>query len=80
MIKYKSTDFMFDEIKFANDIVAFHEAHNLHYAEMDELFGVGGGTCARLARREKMNCKMKTWLNVANGMDIDIRTYFVLEG
>lgn len=77
--KVVSIPFKFDDIKFANDIRAFKQATGLNFWEMDILFGVPSGQCARLQRREKMNMKMETWLKVANGMDIDIRTYFVLD-
>lgn len=79
MTKVVSIPFMFDAIKFRNDIVAFHDAHNLRYDEMDVLFDLPVGNCARLSRGDFHNPKMNTWLKVANGMDVDVRTYFVLE-
>lgn len=72
-----SIDMVFDYRKFANDIAVFRDAHGLQWHEIDELAGIGKGNCIRIAKGSK-NMKMDTWLSIANAMDIDVRTYFVL--
>lgn len=67
----------FDYAKFRNDIIAFKQAHKLHYTDIDALAGIGSGCASNIVGGTENN-KMDTWLAVANAMDIDVRTYFVL--
>ena len=79
MIKQSSIDFKFDYHKFRNDIEAFLSAHNFTYLELDNLADVGTGNVSRIMRGDSRNHKMETWLRIANAMDVDVRTYFVLD-
>lgn len=77
--KTKSYNFKFDYNMFKNDIQAFVDAHGLKYTEMDELCGIGNGITGNILNDRTGNHKMDTWLAIANTMDIDVRTYFVLD-
>lgn len=77
--KVKSYNFKFDYNMFANDIVAFLAAHDLQRHELDELAGIGRGNVTNVLSRKYENHKMDTMLAIANAMDIDVRTYFVLD-
>lgn len=79
VIKRKSYNFKFDYNMFQNDIHAFIHAHNLKCSEMDELCGIGTGMTNNILSGRTGNHKMDTWLAIANTMDIDVRTYFVLD-
>lgn len=78
MKKIKSYNFKFDYNMFRNDIRAFCEAHELTYTQLDELSGIGSGNTSNLMAG-RTNQKMNTWIAIANAMDIDVRTYFVLD-
>lgn len=78
MITYKNMDMVFDYQKFRNDIAAFKQAYRLKYTEIDALAGVGSGCTSNIASGIT-NSKMNTWLAIANAMDIDVRTYFILK-
>lgn len=77
--KIKSYNFKFDYNMFQNDVVAFVTAHNLKHTEMDELCGIGTGITSNIIANRTGNHKMETWLAIANTMDIDVRTYFVMD-
>lgn len=77
MIEYKNMNMVFDYQKMKNDIGAFCEAYGFTYSDLDRLAGVGVGNAANVVSG-KRNQKMNTWLSLANAMDIDVRTYFVL--
>lgn len=77
--KIKSYNFKFDYNMFQNDVIAFVEAYQLKHTDVDNLAGVGNGTTSKIIRGEYKNHKMETWLGIANAMDIDVRTYFVLD-
>lgn len=76
--KIVSYNFVFDYNMFENDIRTFCEAHGLRYADLDELAGIGNGNVSNILSGVH-NQKMNTWLAIANAMDIDVRTYFVLD-
>ena len=78
-IKYGSHNFKFDYAKFRNDLVSFHDAHDLNWTDIDALAGASIGSSNKLAMGIHTNNKMDTWLKFANLMDIDVRTYFILE-
>lgn len=77
--KIKSYDFKFDYNMFQNDVRSFVEAHNFKHHELDELAGIGTGNTSNILSGHRTNHQMTTWLNIANAMDIDPRTYFVLD-
>jgi len=79
MKKVKSYDMTFDYAMFQNDVRAFLEAHELTHTELDTLAGAGAGTTSAILKGNKANHKMQTWIRIANAMDIDVRTYFVLD-
>lgn len=76
--KIISVEFEFDYNMFINDIRSFLDAHELKYNDLDELAGVGSGCTSNILNGSR-NQKMNTWLSIANAMDIDVRTYFVLK-
>jgi hypothetical protein len=78
-IKYGNYDFKFDHAKFRNDVIAFLKAHKLKYHELDEIAGVGSGNTSHVINAVNQNHKFSTWLKIANAMDIDVRTYFILD-
>lgn len=78
MIMYRNFNMKFDYQKFRNDIEVFVSTHELRYADVDVLAGIGGGNTSNVIAGN-VNQKMNTWLSIANAMDIDVRTYFVLD-
>lgn len=77
--KIKSYNFKFDYNMFQNDVIAFLEAYKLKETDLDTLAGVGTGITNAIVHKGNVNHKMETWLGIANAMDIDVRTYFVLD-
>lgn len=77
--KVVTYDFKFDYNMFYNDMEAFMQAHDLKLIEMDELCGLRPGATSTILNKREGNHKMDTWLIIANTMDIDVRTYFVLD-
>lgn len=77
--KIKSYNFKFDYNMFQNDVQAFLDAHKFKNTELDELAGVGTGITSAILKGTKANHKLDTWLAIANAMDVDVRTYFVLD-
>ena len=76
--RYKTAAFQFDYTKFRNDLVAFRDAHGFKHCEIDELAGIGYGNTSNIIGKKTTNHTMNVWLSLANAMDIDVRTYFVL--
>ena len=77
--KIKSINFKFDYNMFQNDVIAFLDAYKLQEKDLDTLAGVGSGITKAIVHGRNPNHKMETWLGIANAMDIDVRTYFVLD-
>lgn len=77
--KIKSYNFKFDYNMFQNDVVAFLDAYKLKETDLDTLADVGSGITNAIVHGRGRNHKMETWLGIANAMDIDVRTYFVLD-
>lgn len=77
--KIKSYNFKFDYNMFQNDVIAFLQAYSLKETDLDNLAGVGTGVTNAIVNSKFVNHKMDTWLGIANAMDIDVRTYFVLD-
>jgi len=78
MIEYRNIDMRFDYQKLRNDIEVFISVHKLRYSDVDTLAGIGQGNTSNVVSG-KENQKINTWLPIANAMDIDARTYFVLD-
>jgi hypothetical protein len=76
--KIISLKFKFDYNMFANDIQAQCDALGLRYSDVDKLAGIGSGATGNIVRGSRNN-KMNTWLAIANALDMDVRTYFVLD-
>lgn len=74
----RSYNWKFDYNMMVNDLHAFREAHELTWSEIDVLAGVGSGNAHNIISGMK-NSKINTLLALANAMDIDFRTYFVLD-
>jgi len=74
----RSIPFKFDYQMFVSDIVAFHDAHDLRWHEIDKLAGLCSGNANNIVNGMK-NSKVNTILALANAMDVDVRTYFVLD-
>lgn len=77
--KIKSYNFKFDYNMFQNDVQAFLDAHNFKRHELDELAGCGTGITSAILNDKNHNHKIETVLKIANAMDVDVRTYFVLD-
>lgn len=77
--KVRSYKFKFDYNMFRNDVQSFCDGLQLKHTEFDKIAGVGGGITNAIINERNPNHKMDTWLAIANAMDVDVRTYFVLD-
>lgn len=77
--KIKSYKFKFDYNMFRNDVQSFVEGLGMKAKDLDTLADVGSGMTSAILAGNRDNHKMQTWLAIANAMDVDPRTYFVLD-
>lgn len=78
MKKMRSYPMKFDFVKFRNGIQSYKDALDMKSSDIDALAGIGNGNTSNILAGQE-NSKMKTWLSIANALDMDVRTYFVLE-
>lgn len=78
-IRYGDYKFVFDYAKFRNDLIAFHDAHNFTWTEIDQMSGLTIGYVHNVASGKFSNHKIENILALCNVMDVNPQDYFVLD-